>query len=69
MRPTAGPRTKPWFSSGAALAISAAVKLLKQVTKLAIYEAPYSLDAVERVVSGAAEARQAIESARKAAEA
>jgi pimeloyl-ACP methyl ester carboxylesterase len=35
-------------SSGAALAISAAVKLRKQVTKLAIYEAPYSLDSKAR---------------------
>ncbi len=31
-------------SSGAALAIAAAVKLRKQVTRLAIYEAPYALD-------------------------
>jgi pimeloyl-ACP methyl ester carboxylesterase len=31
-------------SSGAALAIAAAVKLRKQVAKLAIYEAPYALD-------------------------
>lgn len=35
-------------SSGAALAIAAAVKLHKQVTKLAIYEAPYSLDSNAR---------------------
>jgi pimeloyl-ACP methyl ester carboxylesterase len=35
-------------SSGAALAIAAAVKLRKQVTKLAIYEAPYSLDSHAR---------------------
>ncbi len=35
-------------SSGAALAIAAAVKLRKQVTKLAIYEAPYSLDSAAR---------------------
>ena len=32
-------------SSGAALVLTAAVKLRKQVRKLAIYEAPYSLDA------------------------
>jgi len=35
-------------SSGAALAISAAVKLRKRVAKLAIYEAPYSLDSHAR---------------------
>src|SRR6266571_682967 len=35
-------------SSGAALAISAAVKLRKRVTKLAIYEAPFSLDSKSR---------------------
>ena len=35
-------------SSGAALAIAAAVKLRNQVTKLAIYEAPYALDSKAR---------------------
>lgn len=35
-------------SSGAALALAAAVKLHKQVTKLAIYEAPYALDSDAR---------------------
>src|SRR6266581_2598472 len=35
-------------SSGAALTISAAVKLRKQVSKLAIYEAPYALDSTAR---------------------
>ena len=35
-------------SSGAALALEAAIKLGKQVTKLAIYEAPYALDADAR---------------------
>jgi pimeloyl-ACP methyl ester carboxylesterase len=35
-------------SSGAALAIAAAVKLPKQVTKLAVYEAPYALDSHAR---------------------
>ena len=35
-------------SSGAALAIAATVKLRKQVTKLAIYEAPFSLDSDAR---------------------
>ncbi len=35
-------------SSGAALAISSAVKLHKKVAKLAIYEAPYSLDSAAR---------------------
>src|SRR6266516_4481356 len=35
-------------SSGAALAIAAAVKLRKRVTKLAIYEAPYAVEAKAR---------------------
>src|SRR5438876_2892712 len=35
-------------ASGAALAIAAAVKLRNQVTKLAIYEAPYALDSKAR---------------------
>lgn len=35
-------------SSGAALAITATVKLRRQVTKLAVYEAPYSLDSAAR---------------------
>jgi pimeloyl-ACP methyl ester carboxylesterase len=35
-------------SSGAAVAIAAAVKLRKQVKKLAIYEAPYSVDGAAR---------------------
>src|SRR5262245_6664863 len=39
-----GPVCLYGHSSGAALAIAAAVKLRKQVTKLAIYEAPYALD-------------------------
>src|SRR6266571_8428201 len=43
-----GPVCLYGHSSGAALAISAAVKLRKQVTKLAIYEAPYSLDSTAR---------------------
>src|SRR6266516_7186205 len=40
-------------SSGAALAISAAVKLRKRVSKLAIYEAPYSLESTARKVAKA----------------
>jgi pimeloyl-ACP methyl ester carboxylesterase len=43
-----GPVCLYGHSSGAALAIAAAVKLRKQVTKLAIYEAPYSLDSKAR---------------------
>ena len=43
-----GPVCLYGHSSGAALAIAAAVKLRKQVTKLAIYEAPYSLDSAAR---------------------
>ena len=43
-----GPVALYGHSSGAALAIAAAVKLRKQVTKLAIYEAPYSLDSHAR---------------------
>ena len=43
-----GPACLYGHSSGAALAIAAAVKLRKQVTKLAIYEAPYSLDSAAR---------------------
>ena len=43
-----GPVSLYGHSSGAALAIAAAVKLRKQVTKLAIYEAPYSLDGAAR---------------------
>src|SRR5512135_1314500 len=35
-------------SSGAALALEAAIKLRKQVRKLAIYEVPYTLQARER---------------------
>jgi len=35
-------------SSGAAIALQAAIKLRKQVRKLAIYEAPYSLDGDSR---------------------
>ncbi len=43
-----GPVCLYGHSSGAALAIAAAVRLRKQVTKLAIYEAPYSLDSAAR---------------------
>jgi pimeloyl-ACP methyl ester carboxylesterase len=43
-----GPICLYGHSSGAALAISAAVTLRKQVTKLAIYEAPFSLDSTAR---------------------
>ena len=43
-----GPVCLYGHSSGAALAIAAAVKLRTQVTKLAIYEAPYSLDSDAR---------------------
>ena len=43
-----GPVCLYGHSSGAALAITAAVKLRKQVTKLAIYEAPFSLDSKAR---------------------
>src|SRR5437879_146727 len=43
-----GPVCLYGHSSGAALAISAAVKLRQQVTKLAVYEAPYSLDSHAR---------------------
>ena len=43
-----GPVCLYGHSSGAALAIAAAIRLRKQVTKLAIYEAPYSLDADAR---------------------
>ncbi len=43
-----GPVALNGHSSGAALAIAAAVKLRKQVTKLAIYEAPYALDSNAR---------------------
>jgi pimeloyl-ACP methyl ester carboxylesterase len=43
-----GPVCLYGHSSGAALAISAAAKLRKQVTKLAIYEAPYALDTEAR---------------------
>ena len=39
-----GPVCLYGHSSGAALAIAAAVKLPKQVTKLAVYEAPYALE-------------------------
>ena len=38
-------------SSGGALAIAAAVKLRKQVTKLAIYEAPYALDSAAQAAA------------------
>jgi len=38
-------------SSGAALVLNAAIKVRKQVKKLAIYEAPYSLDAASRKVA------------------
>jgi pimeloyl-ACP methyl ester carboxylesterase len=43
-----GPVCLYGHSSGAALAIGATVKLGKQVAKLAIYEAPYSLDSAAR---------------------
>ena len=43
-----GPICLYGHSSGAALAISAAVKLRKQITKLAIYEAPFALDSKAR---------------------
>jgi pimeloyl-ACP methyl ester carboxylesterase len=43
-----GPVCLYGHSSGAALAIAAAVKLRKQVARLAIYEAPYSLNADTR---------------------
>ena len=43
-----GPVSLYGHSSGAALAIAAAVKLRKQVTKLAIYEVPYSMDSDAR---------------------
>jgi len=43
-----GPVCLYGHSSGAALAIAAALTLRKQVTKLAIYEAPYSLDSNAR---------------------
>ena len=46
-----GPVSLYGHSSGAALAIAAAVKLRKQVTKLAIYEAPYSVDSAARKAS------------------
>ncbi len=43
-----GPICLYGHSSGAALAIAAAVKLRKQVTRLAMYEAPYALDGTAR---------------------
>ncbi len=46
-----GPLCLYGHSSGAALAIAAAVKLRKRVTKLAIYEAPYSVDSAARKAS------------------
>jgi pimeloyl-ACP methyl ester carboxylesterase len=46
-----GPVCLYGHSSGAALAISAAVKLRRQVSKLAVYEAPYSLDSDARTAA------------------
>ena len=43
-----GPICLYGHSSGAALAMAAAVKLRKQVTRLAMYEAPYALDGTAR---------------------
>jgi pimeloyl-ACP methyl ester carboxylesterase len=43
-----GPACLYGHSSGAAIAIMAATKLGRQVTRLAVYEAPYALDAVAR---------------------
>ena len=46
--PLGGPVCLYGHSSGAAVAIGAAVKLRKDVRKLAIYEAPYALDSTAR---------------------
>lgn len=46
-----GPVCLYGHSSGAALAIAAAVNLRKQVAKLAVYEAPYALDSRARTAA------------------
>ena len=46
-----GPVCLYGHSSGAAVAIAAAVKLRKDVRRLAIYEAPYALDSTARTAA------------------